>query len=198
MENSEFLKDLNYEIVIVEQDDKPFNRGKLLNIGAVESPYADYYCFHDVDMLPISSDYTYTPNPTHLAAEAEQFGYKLPYNRYFGGVTIFDKHSFIKANGYSNDYWGWGAEDDDVMLRCVLNEIPTSRKTGRYKSLAHERNIAKDLYDENLKKYFSFSSPEGQKDAMSKINLDGLTTLEYEILEERKISDKARLIKVKI
>ena len=198
MENSEFLKDLNYEIVIVEQDDKPFNRGKLLNIGAVESPYADYYCFHDVDMLPISSDYTYTPNPTHLAAEAEQFGYKLPYNRYFGGVTIFDKHSFIKANGYSNDYWGWGAEDDDVMLRCVLNEIPTSRKNGRYKSLAHERNIAKDLYDENLKKYFSFSSPEGQKDAMSKINLDGLTTLEYEILEERKISDKARLIKVKI
>ena len=84
------------------------------------------------------------------------------------------------------------------MLRCVLNGIPTSRKNGRYKSLAHERNIVKDLYDENLKKYFSFSSPEGQKDAMSKINLDGLTTLEYEILEERKISAKTRLVKVKI
>jgi len=198
MENSEFLRDLDYEIVIVEQDDKPFNRGKLLNVGALESPYADYYCFHDVDMLPITSDYTYTPNPTHLAAEAEQFGYKLPYNRYFGGVTIFDKHSFIKANGYSNDYWGWGAEDDDVMLRCVLNGIPTSRKNGRYRSLSHERNIIKDLYDENLKKYYSFSSQEGQKDAMSKINLDGLTTLEYEILEEKKISDKTRLVKVKI
>jgi len=198
MENSEILEGIDYEIVIVEQDDKPFNRGKLLNVGALESPYADYYCFHDVDMLPVTSDYTYTPNPTHLAAEAEQFGYNLPYDRYFGGVTIFDKHSFIKANGYSNDYWGWGAEDDDVMLRCVLNGIPTSRKNGRYRSLAHERNIVRDLYDENLKKYFSFSSPEGQKNAIEKINSDGLTTLKYEILEERKISDKSRLVKVKI
>jgi beta-1,4-galactosyltransferase 2 len=69
-------------------------------------------------MLPMTSDYSYVSVPTHLAAEAEQFGFKLPYQGYFGGVTLFDKHSFIKVNGYSNDYWGWGAEDDDVMFRC--------------------------------------------------------------------------------
>ena len=30
----EYIKDIDYEIFIVEQaDDKPFNRGKLLNVG---------------------------------------------------------------------------------------------------------------------------------------------------------------------
>ena len=37
------------------------------------------------------------------------------------------KHSFIhqrtsreNTNGYSNDYWDWGMEDDDLFWRCVL------------------------------------------------------------------------------
>jgi predicted glycosyltransferase involved in capsule biosynthesis len=153
MATCDFLDGIDYEILIVEQEEgKPFNRGKLLNIGAIQSHTASYYCFHDVDMLPIVSDYSYTTVPTHLAAEAEQFGFKLPYQGYFGGVTLFDKHSFIKVNGYSNDYWGWGAEDDDVMFRCVMKNIKASRKNGRYRSLSHERNIAQDLYNENLRK----------------------------------------------
>ena len=198
MENSEFLRDLDYEIVIVEQDDKPFNRGKLLNVGALESPYADYYCFHDVDMLPIVSDYSYSSTPTHLAAEAEQFGFKLPYQGYFGGVTLFDKHSFIKVNGYSNDYWGWGAEDDDVMFRCVMKEIKPTRKNGRYKSLSHERNIVQDLYNENLRKFFEFKNGMNVDKIIQKINSDGLSDLEYEVLEEKKISDRVTLVKVRI
>src|SRR5574343_88658 len=81
---------LAYHILIVEQEPgKLFNRAKLLNVGFVHTQEKyDYYCFHDVDMLPLVSDYSYCSAPTHLAAEAEQFGYKLPYNEYFGGVTI--------------------------------------------------------------------------------------------------------------
>ena len=199
MESCEFLEGIDYEILIVEQEEgKPFNRGKLLNVGAIQSHTASYYCFHDVDMLPLVSDYSYSPNPTHLAAEAEQFGFKLPYQGYFGGVTLFDKHSFIKVNGYSNDYWGWGAEDDDVMFRCVAKEIKASRKNGRYRSLSHERNIAQDLYNENLKKFFGFKNGLNIETINQKIDSDGLTTLEYEVLEEKKISEKTTLIKVKI
>ena len=92
MENSPYLKNLDFEILIVEQEEgKPFNRGKLLNVGAAESPSSSYYCFHDVDMLPLVSDYSSVASPTHLAAEAEQFGFKLPYGGYFGGVTLFGK-----------------------------------------------------------------------------------------------------------
>ena len=52
----EFLSQRNIEhkIFVIEQsDEKPFNRGWLLNVGykiAVEQGY-DYFCFHDVDML---------------------------------------------------------------------------------------------------------------------------------------------------
>lgn len=199
IESCDFLDGIDYEILIVEQEEgKPFNRGKLLNVGAIQCHTASYYCFHDVDMLPLVSDYSYCPNPTHLAAEAEQFGFKLPYQGYFGGVTLFDKHSFIKVNGYSNDYWGWGAEDDDVMFRCVAKEIKASRKNGRYRSLSHERNIAQDLYNENLKKFFGFKNGLNIETINQKIDSDGLTTLEYEVLEEKKISEKTTLIRVKI
>lgn len=45
------------KIVIVEQaDEKPFNRGKLLNVGFLETDFF-YYCFHDVDHLPVSVPY---------------------------------------------------------------------------------------------------------------------------------------------
>ena len=198
MENTEFLSGIDYEILVVEQDDKPFNRGKLLNVGAIESIGASYYCFHDVDMLPILSDYSYVEVPTHLAAEAEQFGYKLPYLGYFGGVTLFDKHNFIKINGYSNDYWGWGAEDDDIMFRCIAKEIKPSRKNGRYQSLSHEREIKQDLYSENLKKYFEFKNSVNLEKINEKINEDGLTSLKYEIIREDRISERSRLIKVRI
>jgi len=199
IESCRFLDGIDYEIVIVEQEDgKPFNRGKILNIGAVYSKNSTYYCFHDVDMLPISSDYSYVSIPTHLASEAEQFGFKLPYNGYFGGVTLFDKNSFNEINGYSNDYWGWGAEDDDVMFRCIVKGIKPARKIGRYLSLSHERVIPKDLYHENLRKFFDFRNSPSIEFINQKIDEDGLNTLSYEIIEEKKLSNKAILIKVSI
>ena len=199
MKKCDFLAGIDYEILIVEQEEgKPFNRGKLLNVGAIQSNAASYYCFHDVDMLPILSDYSFTPTPTHLAAEAEQFGFKLPYQGYFGGVTLFDKHSFIDVNGYSNDYWGWGAEDDDIMVRCRIKGLKTSRKNGRYKSLSHERNIVQDLYSENLRKFFEFKNGLNIDKINQKIDSDGLTSLVYKVLEEKKISNKVIRIKVRI
>ena len=199
MEECDFLDEIDYEILIVEQENgKPFNRGKLLNIGAIQCHTASYYCFHDVDMLPMISDYSYVSTPTHLAAEAEQFGFKLPYQGYFGGVTLFDKHSFIKVNGYSNDYWGWGAEDDDVMFRCLVNDVRPSRKNGKYRSLDHNRVILQDLYQENLKKYFEFKNSPNREKIIRDIKSDGLTTLEYKVLEERDLADKVKLVKVRI
>lgn len=199
LENSEYLKELDFEILIVEQDsEKPFNRGKLLNIGFSESKESDYFCFHDVDMLPLVSDYSRVFNPTHLAAEAEQFGFKLPYNGYFGGVTLFDKNSFQRVNGFSNDYWGWGAEDDDILFRCKVLEIKTSRKKGRYQSLKHEKNIQKNLYNENLRKFFGFRDSRNLDDIFKKIKSDGLSNLDYQSISTEKISETSRKIKVKI
>jgi len=199
LENSEFLKNLDFSILIVEQNPgKPFNRGKLLNIGVLESKEADYFCFHDVDMLPIRSDYSIVTNPTHLASEVEQFGFKLPYNGYFGGVTLFDRNSFERINGFSNDYWGWGAEDDDIFFRCLANGIQTSRKIGRYTSLKHEKAILGDLYKENLTKFFAFRHSKNVDEIFKKIKSDGFSNIDFQPLSVEKISENCRKIKVKI
>jgi predicted glycosyltransferase involved in capsule biosynthesis len=173
------------EILIVEQENgKPFNRAKLLNIGVdfTNKDY-DYYCFHDVDMIPTESDYTYCPEPTHLAARAQQFGYKLPYQSYFGGVTVFDRESFLLVNGYSNEYWGWGAEDDDMFNRCGMLKIPTKRKPGMYESLSHDRDIPHDLYQQNVSRLRNMKSTFDGKQFT-----EGLSTLSYSVIKEEENS----------
>jgi hypothetical protein len=188
-------EEIQFEIIIVNQSDgKGFNRAKLLNIGFKETGNCDYYVFHDVDMLPTDSDYDYTDGPTHLASQAEQFGYKLPYDGYFGGVTIFDKPSFIKINGYSNDYWGWGAEDDDVLYRCSIMGIQIYRKQCKYKSLDHERNIEHDPYMKNINKLNTFINSASEESIMN----DGLSNLSYNKIEDKMLTEYTRFITVDI
>ena len=122
------LINLPYELIIIEQvDDKEFNRGKLLNIGFMKavSLDCDYVVFHDIDMLPIKADYSYSDTPVHLISD-----FKLPegvsrelFDDYFGGVTLFPCNLFKQINGYTNEYFGWGFEDDNLLLRCKENQI---------------------------------------------------------------------------
>jgi predicted glycosyltransferase involved in capsule biosynthesis len=185
-----------FEIFIIEQaDNKPFNRAKLLNVGFSEAISYDYFAFHDVDMLPVDSDYSFPDGPTHLSSEVEQFNWGLPYDGYFGGVTLFDKESFSKINGYSNEYWGWGAEDDDVLHRCMIKDVDTYRKECRYKSLNHDRNIERNQYFQNVSKLQRFQNDVSAEDQMKR---DGLSSLEYEKVSEESLSEKTKLIKVNL
>ena len=122
-----YLKGQDYELIVVEQaDDLPFNRGKLLNIGfeyAVRKQ-CDYVVFHDVDMLPIDVDYSYSDVPIHLANGFTNSDREI-FDTYFGGVTLFPVDLFKKVNGYSNEYWGWGFEDDDLLMRLTEQHIFT-------------------------------------------------------------------------
>lgn len=129
----------NYKIVIVEQDScKLFNRGLLLNIGfnLYQNNY-DYVCFHDVDIIGENFDYSYEPYVTHLSARRKDRNYQEFYNKYLGGVTLFPNEDFIKINGFSNEYWGWGVEDDDLRLRCDTIGVQVNRKPGRFHTLYH-------------------------------------------------------------
>lgn len=128
-----YLKDIEYEIIVVEQDDgKLFNRGYLLNIGFLEAKrlHCNYVIFHDIDMLPIKVDYSYSDKPLHLVTDyAKTHGYKKEnFDTYFGGVTLFPIEHFEQINGYSNKYWGWGFEDDDLLHRCLINNVPLDVK----------------------------------------------------------------------
>jgi predicted glycosyltransferase involved in capsule biosynthesis len=184
----------NIEIIIIEQDDiNLFNRGILMNIGFdISRNNIDnkYFTFHDVDMLYIGDDvnniYSYPKNPTHIATACEQFDYKMPYKNYFGGVCLFNEQDFLKINGFSNSFIGWGAEDDNLLFRIKNANITINRINDcKYKSLSHDRDINKDALKKNRELQYT------------KLD-DGLSTLKYEITSIEKITNISTKYKVKI
>lgn len=44
------------------------------------------------------------------------FFYCRPVSAFGGAVNVRSEH-FQKVNGFSNVYWGWGCEDDDLYIR---------------------------------------------------------------------------------
>ena len=124
---SKFLKskDIDFKIYFAHQiDDKLFNRGAMKNIAAKHAfeDGCDYIVWHDIDMVPEdeSCDYSFpNDNPQHIAVRISQSDYQLKYEEYFGGAVVFSKEQVERTNGYSNDYWDWGMEDDDLFWRCV-------------------------------------------------------------------------------
>ncbi len=112
-------------------DEKLFNRGAMKNIAAhyAFKDGCDYVAWHDVDMLPHEeADYSYpTETPIHIATKLSKYGYGLGYDQYFGGVVLFNREQAYNTNGYSNDYWDWGQEDDDLFWRCYFEQMTTGR-----------------------------------------------------------------------
>tara|TARA_X000001036_G_scaffold367014_1_gene352013 strand:+ start:242 stop:1705 length:1464 start_codon:yes stop_codon:yes gene_type:complete len=134
----------DYKLVFMKQkSNRPLNKGKLFNIGySLHKNIFDYFCFHDINLIPISADcnYSYEEKPISLVGMRNKikFGdqetiqnfedYTLPYDEYFGGVTLISKEHFQKINGYSNNYWGVGYEDYDLLLRCVVKGLPVRKE----------------------------------------------------------------------
>lgn len=44
---------------------------------------------------------------------------RLPYRSIFGGVSAMTVEQFESVNGFSNAFFGWGGEDDDMSNRFV-------------------------------------------------------------------------------
>jgi hypothetical protein len=116
----------NYKIFIIEQsnDERKFNRGKLLNIGFdlarkdPTNPKFDVFVFHDVDLLPGKEliDYyaAFPLKPMHIARCWDRYALNP---KYFGGIVAFSEQDMVRINGYPNTFWGWGGEDDEMQKR---------------------------------------------------------------------------------
>ena len=119
-------------------DDKLFNRGSMKNIAAhvAFNDGCDYIAWHDVDMLPnYECDYSYPDkNPSHIATKLSKYNYGLGYDQYFGGVVLFNKEQVERTNGYSNEYWDWGQEDDDLFWRCYFEGYTTGHVLKTYEN----------------------------------------------------------------
>ncbi|KAG1674073.1 Beta-1,4-N-acetylgalactosaminyltransferase bre-4 [Nymphon striatum] len=144
-------QNIHYRIFIIEQSSLyKFNRGKILNIGFAEvNKKWDYDCFifHDIDLLPekLQNLYACSKLPRHASSSVNSLRYNLPYRNMFGGVTAMRKHHFISANGYSNLYYGWGGEDDEMYERLKNKGFDVVRwdpKVARYSMVFHPRSVS--------------------------------------------------------
>nr|XP_054922487.1 beta-1,4-N-acetylgalactosaminyltransferase bre-4-like isoform X2 [Dermacentor andersoni] len=119
---------IDYTIFVIEQAGQgKFNRAKLFNVGYLEAlALYDYQCFifHDVDLIPEDDRNLYTcpEQPRHMSVAIDTMKYRLPYALIFGGVSALKKEHMQLVNGFSNEYWGWGGEDDDMSYRNSIQD----------------------------------------------------------------------------
>uniref|UniRef100_A0A182NNE1 Beta-1,4-N-acetylgalactosaminyltransferase n=1 Tax=Anopheles dirus TaxID=7168 RepID=A0A182NNE1_9DIPT len=170
---------LEYGIYIVEQTaGSSFNRAALMNIGFVEAmKQKNWECmvFHDIDLLPMDDRNLYTcpDQPRHMSVAVDTFGFKLPYSTIFGGVSAMTEKQFRTVNGFSNSFWGWGGEDDDMSNRLKHVGFHIARypvNIARYTMLNHKKEKA------NPKRY------EKLVNGAKRFDSDGLNSLHYQLV----------------
>ncbi|KAH8369727.1 hypothetical protein KR093_000695 [Drosophila rubida] len=167
-----------YRIFIIEQTNgKPFNRAAMMNIGYLEALKLyqwDCFIFHDVDLIPLDDRNLYNcpRQPRHMSVAIDSLNFKLPYRSIFGGVSAMTRQHFQAVNGFSNSFFGWGGEDDDMSNRLKHANLFISRypiNIARYTMLKHLKEKA------NPKRY------ENLQNGIGKIEMDGINSIKYEI-----------------
>lgn len=170
---------IEYGVYIVEQAaGSQFNRASLMNVGFVEALKQrnwDCMVFHDVDLLPMDDRNLYTcpDQPRHMSVAVDTFGFKLPYTSIFGGVSAMSVKQFRTVNGFSNSFWGWGGEDDDMSNRLKHVGFHIARypiNIARYTMLSHKKEKA------NPKRYEKLNTGSKRFDS------DGLNSLHYRLI----------------
>lgn len=197
---------INFEIFFTHQvDQHPLNRGALKNIAA---KYAfesgcDYVAFHDIDMIPKNADYSYVEVPTHLATNVKIDFDKYSYDEFFGGVVLMNKQHVLLTNGYSNEYWGWGAEDDDLKFRCKKDNLTNGnipfRKPGEYVTLHHAEHGFNNL---DYKSVLSFKNTDRLTKEVITGNIntkeEGFNSLKFKEINKHKLNNFATMIEVEL
>ncbi len=199
-----FLK--SYHIYIIEQseDGYKFNRGKLLNIGfktaLQQNPKTNSFCFHDVDLIPGSLlEYSYAKypiNPIHIGAVWGRYS-SAP--NYVGGILTMSKDDFEKVNGFPNNFWGWGGEDDELSERMRDNRIQVEKvKKSGYENIQDLEEIliqerggeraGTRLKEGGREEWKDMRKKEKRAEHKATWQLNGLSNLTYHLLDFQKLA----------
>ncbi|CAH1799029.1 unnamed protein product [Owenia fusiformis] len=171
---------LDYRIYVVEQaGQKTFNKAQIMNAAFLEAlRQYNFQCFvfHDVDLVPEDDRNMYSCpiQPRHMSMAIDEMGYKLAYDELVGGVLNMRTEHFLRVNGYSNLYWGWGAEDDDMAYRIMhvgLKIIRPPEMIARYKMIRHTKRSPSDWRKRTRLLYTG----------TRRYRNDGLNNLEYKL-----------------
>ena len=190
-------KTIPYRITVVEQaPGKVFNAARLRNVGfLLTEADCDYVCFHDVDYLPIWADYSMPDRPTRIVWHgADRVAIepgspkhvKHRYETFFGAVVMMPKAQFRKANGYGNEYWGWGYQDADLRARCVAEGFAIGLRDGTFSVLPHKNRgfqVSGNPTEENQRNKKLYLSRRAVAKSLRPHRKDGLGNIEYKILD---------------
>ena len=131
LEDIQILKPFgDFDVYLIEQsdDNNNFNIGKLKNIGfqkAIESGIEyDFFIFTDADIIPDRQLAPYYFKPIEGISCLATRGTRYQGSNCFMGSCIgIDARSYQQINGYPNNFWGWGGEDESLLIRCNINNI---------------------------------------------------------------------------
>lgn len=176
----------DYKFYFIHQtDNRPFNRGALLNIGFLEASKErpeSLFIFHDVDTLPKyfgSIQYDTVPGTVRRCVGSHYHYENL------GTICCFYKSEFEKVNGFPN-YWGWGVEDVTLIKRVQKSGINIDISncaifhSDRCEQLNHSRHPQQEQ--------FMHQNDRLCKEELSANNFsNGLNNLKYKILNNQEI-----------
>jgi hypothetical protein len=180
-------------VFVIEQseDDRRFNRGALLNIGAHLAKKYTHIILHDVDLLPDESLLPYyTMIPDHPVHIGTVWRTKYTSERFLGGILSISIKDFQRVNGYPNQFWGWGGEDDVLRNRLIHGKIPIYRPTvhGGIKELPHEHVGNKS----------NLILPNKRSRVLSNRGKDGVRQTHWKTLHKESLASKIQKIIVMI
>jgi hypothetical protein len=193
-----------FKVVIVEQEDgKLFNRGYVINIGYNEyKNLTKYIITHDVDIYPnkkcIGELYNKTPN-------TDIMGIYTSHCNTLGGIVKINKETYADMNGFPNNYWGWGAEDKALQNRAetynkTISKNMLNNDPNRFSLFEIKNDINDRVNDTNFgdRVRFEFDNFKlmSRANKTNHIQQSGLNSMEYRIIDRRKISDDVDWIKV--
>lgn len=179
---------LDYTILVVEQlNEGAFNRGKLLNAGVhFAKDRSDYYCLHDVDTIPVRANYLCPSQPlrlVHTITGPQGGSFRQDY--YFSGAVSIRKEQMFAANGYSNEYWGWGKEDDDLFFRLLMaGFFCYFDLCGEYEDLPnpHHQQVPQSKAAKRRQVSLNRGRRSRLQRGLEQPAFDGLSTLQYELV----------------
>merc|ERR1719506_669689 len=164
----------------------------------------------DLDTLPeLGSDVDYSdcPDPTQLSSEIECYGWLPPYAENAGGVVTMSGEHWQLINGFSNEYEGWGGEDDDLKHRLHLLHLlrgtcgdfcdladrafrPGQKNLIRRPQKGHGRFICLDEKSHTARKHGDMSKMKDKLKDMEhgsdRWAFDGLSSLQFELIRHYK------------
>lgn len=199
----------NIDIYVIEQSQKDnINYGMMKNVGfdLTKNKNYDYFIFSNIYYVPDDelSQYLYNCNkfPFSFGLRGSRYQYMDPseYMSYYeknkeinleqniSNMVCFDKETFIKLNGYPNQFWGISGENLILLSRMYKKKLKLYYpKKGRLINIIEKNKNIQDF--KKIKEYMQNKSLEK----------DGLYDIRkyYNILYNKENYFKVDILKIK-